>query len=84
LDVQRTGGSAINTLKRARDLYVDVLKTIAAEVRQGKFPRTIGVYAESVDQRLGEAFKAAGLEFGELRVPDAERAETLPDEAGTV
>ena len=61
----------------ARELYVATLQAIIEDVESETFPRRIGIYVESVDNRIAGAFSDAGLHLQELCVSDIEREEIL-------
>ena len=60
-------------------LYIQTRDDIREEVFQYRWPSRDGIGIASLDARMLEAFKAAGMELRDLHAPDAERAAPLPD-----
>ena len=64
---------------KAIAVYARELEDIHMEFLQWRWPGVLGNSVESLDARMLDAFKAAGLELRDLHPPDAERAAPLPD-----
>lgn len=57
------------TLTAEQELYIDVLQDTISDVQQGRFPGAIGVWIESVDNRILHAFERAGRKLADVAIP---------------
>ena len=60
-------------------LYIQTLDDIREEVFQYRWPSRDGIGIASLDARMLDAFKQAGLELRDLHPPHPEREAPLPE-----